>query len=88
MYHLLLSVCFDSCYLHVPQKGETGLEIHPCLVFALYSTFCFKSLADYKFSKFAVVFYIYDAAESYILRLKKTTLTLMLNMYFCIGYCI
>ena len=35
MNHSLLSVGFELCYLHVSQKGEKALELHPCSVFAI-----------------------------------------------------
>ena len=44
MNHVLLSVGFELRYLHVSQKGEKALELHPCLVFALHTTFFFSIL--------------------------------------------
>ena len=73
MYHLLFSLGFKIYFLHVQQKKEKRtLELHPCLVFAMYTTFCFQFLSFvnymYKFSTFAVVFYTYDATESHIFK--------------------
>ena len=69
---------------------KKALELHPCLVFALYTTFCFQCLSFvnymYKFSTFAVVFYTYDATESHIFKLSFKKINKFINMYFGIGY--
>ena len=68
---------------------KKALELHPCLFFALYTTFCFQflSLVNYQFPTFAVVFYTYDETESHILRLcLKKKINTHINMHFGIGY--
>ena len=71
MYNLLLSV---------------GLNYVLFVVFAFHTTFYFQFVAldIYRYLRFAVVFYIYDEAESHMLILSffKETLALMLNVHF------
>ena len=81
-YCLVWALKYASYMYH-----KKALELHPCFVFALYTTICFQflSLFNYQFPTFAVVFYTYDATESHILKLCLKKINTHINMYFGIG---
>ena len=76
MYHLLFSVSFKLCFVTCTTEEEKkALDLHPCLVFALYKCsyvlFSILSLVNYQFPPFAVVFYTYTESHIFKLCLKN-----------------